>query len=97
MCFTEPNAYPRRELPKAFGNWNKGYKRFNVWSAAGEWAQGLQAACGRPDLECVFFDSSYAKAYSTATVAASNDEAIEEKSTQQDSLGGGRPWLVKPV
>ncbi|EPM69205.1 transposase, IS4, partial [Pseudomonas syringae pv. actinidiae ICMP 18804] len=33
---------PWRDLPKAFGNWSKVYKRFNAWSASGKWVKVLE-------------------------------------------------------
>ena len=68
---------PWRDLPDAFGNWSKIYKRFNAWSAAGKWLKVLQALVTDPDLEWVFIDGSYAKAHQHSAGAASGkDEAI---------------------
>ncbi|EPM70716.1 transposase, IS4 [Pseudomonas syringae pv. theae ICMP 3923] len=56
---------PWRDLPKAFGNWSKVYKRFNAWSATD------------PDMEWVFIDGSYAKAHQhSAGAASTQDQAI---------------------
>ncbi|EPL3076742.1 transposase, partial [Pseudomonas aeruginosa] len=37
MLYRMRTGCPWRDLPKEFGNWNKVYKRFNAWSAAGKW------------------------------------------------------------
>ncbi|WP_143518516.1 transposase, partial [Pseudomonas syringae] len=47
---------PWRDLPKAFGNWSKVYKRFNAWSASGKWVKVLEVLMTDPDMEWVFID-----------------------------------------
>ncbi|EPN53717.1 transposase, IS4, partial [Pseudomonas syringae pv. actinidiae ICMP 19094] len=65
---------PWRDLPKAFGNWSKVYKRFNAWSASGKWVKVLMTD---PDMEWVFIDGSYAKAHQhSAGAASTQDQAI---------------------
>lgn len=34
MLYRMRTGCPWRDPPKAFGNWNKVYKRFEAWSAA---------------------------------------------------------------
>src|SRR3990167_8621540 len=66
-----------RELSKAFGNWNKVYKRFNAWSAPGKWPKVFKRLVIEPDMAWVFIDGSYAKAHQHSAGAASGcDEAI---------------------
>jgi transposase len=86
-----------RPAQGAFGNWNKVYKRFNAWSAAGKWFKVFKMLVAEPDMEWVFIDGSYAKAHQhSAGAASANDEAIS-RQYQQDSSGGGRPWLAHRV
>ncbi len=66
-----------RPAQGAFGNWNKVYKRFNAWSAAGKWFKVFKMLVAEPDMEWVFIDGSYAKAHQhSAGAASANDEAI---------------------
>ena len=68
---------PWRDLPKAFGGWNKIYKRFNAWSLTGKWIRVFKALMVDPDWEWVFIDGSYAKAHQhSAGVAGGNEQAI---------------------
>ncbi|AVB18357.1 MULTISPECIES: IS5 family transposase [Pseudomonas syringae group] len=68
---------PWRDLPKAFGNWSKVYKRFNAWSASGKWVKVLEVLMTDPDMEWVFIDGSYAKAHQhSAGAASTQDQAI---------------------
>ena len=77
MLYRMRTGCPWRDLPKAFGNWNKVYKRFNAWSAAGKWLKVFKVLVVEPDLEWAFIDGSYAKAHQHSAGAASgNDEAI---------------------
>ena len=36
MLYHMRTGCPWRDLPEAFGNWNKVYKRFNAWFATGK-------------------------------------------------------------
>ena len=77
MLYRMRTGCPWRDLPKAFGYWNKVYKRFNVWPATGKWLKVFKALVAQPDMEWVFIDGSYAKAHQHSAGAASgNDEAI---------------------
>ncbi|POP61811.1 IS5/IS1182 family transposase, partial [Pseudomonas amygdali pv. morsprunorum] len=68
---------PWRDLPEAFGNWSKVYKRFNAWSASGKWVKVLEVLMTDPDMEWVFIDGSYAKAHQhSAGAASTQDQAI---------------------
>ncbi len=68
---------PWRDLPKAFGDWNRVYKRFNAWSASGKWLKIFRELVVEPDLEWAFIDGSYAKAHQhSAGAAGGHDEAI---------------------
>jgi len=77
MLYRMRTGCPWRDLPKAFGHWNKVYKRFNAWSAAGIWQKVFKALVMEPDMEWVFMDGSYTKAHQHSAGAASKaDEAI---------------------
>ena len=77
MLYRMRTGCPWRDLPKEFGNWNKVYKRFNAWSAAGKWFKVFKMLVEEPDMEWVFIDGSYAKAHQhSAGAASANDEAI---------------------
>lgn len=71
---------PWRDLPQAFGRWNRIYKRFNAWSAAGKWLKVFKALVIEPDLEWVFLDGSYAKAHQHSAGAAGGTEEAVGKS-----------------
>lgn len=89
-----------RDLPKAFGNWNKVYKRFNAWSAAGKWFKVFKMLMAEPDMEWVFIDGSYAKTHQhSAGAASANDEAIGKSraGNTKGSSGSGRPWFIHRV
>ena len=76
---------PWRDLPEAFGNWNKVYKRFNVWPATGKWLKVFKELVAQPDMEWVFIDGSYAKAHQHSAGATSgNDETLGENSTSDE-------------
>ena len=45
MLYRMRTGCPWRDLPKAFGNWNKVYKRFNAWSATGKWLLNSTHKC----------------------------------------------------
>jgi transposase len=77
MLYRIRTGCPWRDLPQAFGCWNRIYKRFNAWSAAGKWIEIFKALVVEPDLEWAFIDGSYAKAHQhSAGAASSEDEAI---------------------
>ena len=40
-----------RDLPQALGCWNRIYKRFNAWSAAGKWIEIFKLLVAEPGLE----------------------------------------------
>jgi hypothetical protein len=63
MLYRRRTGCPWRDLPQAFGCWNRIYKRFNAWSAAGKWTEIFKALVVEPDLEWAFIDGSYAKAH----------------------------------
>jgi len=44
-------ACPWRDLPAAFGSWDKVYKRLNAWCATGKWLKVFAALVLEPDLE----------------------------------------------
>jgi transposase len=61
MLYRMRTGCPWRDLPEAFGNWNKVYKRFNAWSASGKWVKVFKVLVEDPDMEWVFIDGSYGK------------------------------------
>lgn len=68
---------PWRDLPKAFGCWNRVYKRFNAWSSSGKWLSIFQALVVEPDMEWAFLDGSYVRAHQhSAGAATQSTEAI---------------------
>lgn len=68
---------PWRDLPKAFGCWNRVYKRFNAWSSSGKWLSIFQALVVEPDMEWAFLDGSYVRAHQhSAGAATQTTEAI---------------------
>lgn len=70
-------ACPWRDLPEAFGAWNKVYKRFNAWSASDIWRKVFEALVVEPDMEWVFIDGTCIKAHQHSAGASSKaDEAI---------------------
>ena len=73
---------PWRDLPQAFGCWNRIYKRFNAWSAAGKWIEIFKALVVEPDLEWAFIDGSYAKAHQHSAGAASGEDEQSGKVGQ---------------
>ncbi len=77
MLYRMRTGCPWRDLPDAFGNWTRIYKRFNAWSASGKWLQVFKELVVEPDMEWVFIDGSYIKAHQhSAGAARGNDEAI---------------------
>lgn len=77
MLYRMRTGWPWRDLPEAFGNWNKVYKRFNAWSASGKWIKVFKAVVEDSDMEWVFIDGSYAKAHQhSAGAVGGRDEAI---------------------
>lgn len=80
MLYHMRTRCPWRDLPEAFGNWNKLYKRFNAWSASGKWLKVFEVLVEDPDMEWVFIDSSYAKAHQHSAGAASGSEEAIGKS-----------------
>jgi transposase len=56
-------ACPWRDLPEAFGAWNKVYKRFNAWSASDIWRKVFEALVVEPDMDRVFIDGTSIKAH----------------------------------
>ena len=77
MLYRMRTGCPWRDLPKALGNWNKVYKRFNAWSASGKWLKVFKVLVVEPDLEWTFLDGSNAKAHQHSAGAASGrDEPI---------------------
>ena len=77
MLYRMRTGCPWRDLPKAFGDWNRIYKRFNAWSACGKWLKIFKALVVEPDMEWAFIDGSYAKAHQhSAGAAGGDDEAI---------------------
>ena len=65
---------PWRDLPDAFGNWNRIYKRYNAWSASGIFHFIFSALSADTDTEWEFIDGSYVKAHQHSAGAASLDE-----------------------
>src|SRR4051794_11456504 len=63
MLYRMRTGCPWRDLPAAFGNWARIYKRFNAWSASGKWLQVFKELVVEPDREWVFIDGSYIKAH----------------------------------
>lgn len=71
---------PWRDLPEAFGPWNKIYKRFRAWCQTGKWRCIFGAAIDDPDLEWAFIDGSYAKAHQHSAGAPGPDTQAIGKS-----------------
>ena len=71
---------PWRDLPKAFGCWNRVYKRFNAWSSSGKWLNIFQALVVEPDMEWVFLDGSYVRAHQHSAGAPTQDTQAIGKS-----------------
>jgi len=71
---------PWRDLPKAFGNWNAVYKRFNEWSRKEKLMAIFTALVVEPDLEWEFMDGSIVKAHQHSSGAAYGQEAAIGKS-----------------
>jgi transposase len=68
---------PWRDLPKAFGCWNRVYKRFNAWASKGKRLTIFRALVVEPDMEWAFLDGSYVRAHQHSAGAATQDaEAI---------------------
>ncbi|WP_319783178.1 IS5 family transposase [Oceanisphaera sp. IT1-181] len=80
MLYRMRTGCPRRDLPTAFGGWNKVYKRFNAWSAAGKWLRIFKALVVQPDLEWTFIDGTYVKAHQHSAGAARSDNQAIGKS-----------------
>jgi len=74
MLYRMRTGCPWRDLPEAFGNWNKICKRFNAWSAAGKWLKVFKVLVSEPDMKWVFIDGSYAKAHQHSAGAASGND-----------------------
>ncbi|SEA40239.1 Transposase [Nitrosospira multiformis] len=70
MLYRIRTGCPWRDLPQAFGCWNRIYKRFNAWSTAGKWIEIFKALVVEPDLEWAFIDGSYAKAHQHSSAAS---------------------------
>jgi len=68
---------PWRDLPRAFGNWNTVFRRFNWWSRKGVMTQLCKVLSQDTDTEWVFLDASYVRAHPHGHGAATpGDEAI---------------------
>ena len=65
---------PWRDIPRAFGDWNTIYRRFNLWSKKGVLLQLFTALKQLPDFEWEFIDGSIVRAHQHAT-GASTDES----------------------
>ena len=65
---------PWRDIPRAFGDWNTIYRRFNLWSKKCVLLQLFTALKQSPDIECEFIDGSIVRAHQHAT-GASTDES----------------------
>jgi transposase len=59
---------PWRDLPGAFGNWSRSYRRFRRWAVAGRW-EALRQSLGRAVAKLVLIDSTIVKAHPHAAGA----------------------------
>ncbi|SEQ35497.1 Integrase core domain-containing protein [Pseudomonas cuatrocienegasensis] len=83
MLYRMRTGCPWRDLPAAFGDWSRVYKRFNAWSACGKWHRIFKALVAGPDMEWAFIDGSYTKAHQhSAGAACADDEAIGESRAE---------------
>ena len=64
---------PWRDIPRAFGDWNTIYRRFNLWSKKGVLLQLFTALKQSPDFEWEFIDGSIVRAHQHATGASSHE------------------------
>jgi transposase len=59
---------PWRDLPHAFGNWSRSYRRFRRWALAGRWEM-LRQTLRRSPPELLLIDSTIVKAHPRAAGA----------------------------
>ena len=87
---------PWRDLPKAFGNWERVYARFRLWKNNGAFDQVVDSIFGKLNLTTVQIDGTFAKAHQHAAGARRNGLTPEE-SAQAQGIGvsrGGRTSKV---
>ena len=60
---------PWRDLPRAFGNWNSVFVRFNRWSRKGVWENLFKVLSEDPDFEHVMIDATIIRAHQHAAGA----------------------------
>jgi putative transposase len=60
---------PWRDLPRAFGNWNSVFVRFNRWSRKGVWENLFKVLSEDPDFEHVMIDAPIIRAHQHAAGA----------------------------
>jgi transposase len=67
---------PWRDLPERFGNWNSVWRRFDRWSAKGDWLRIVEEIKD-PDLEWLILDSTVIRAHQHAAGAVGGaDQAL---------------------
>jgi transposase len=54
---------PWRDLPEAFGDWNRVFRRFSRWSIKGVWWRIFEAMSDDPDFEYLIVDSTIVRAH----------------------------------
>ncbi len=60
---------PWRDLPPAFGNWNRQFRRFRRWAQSGVFESLFNAMSSDPDLEYALIDGTIVQVHQQATGA----------------------------
>ena len=76
------NGGPWRDLPKALGNWNSVFRRFDRWSKSGVWRR-LAETLQDPDFDCLAIDSTTVRAHQHA--AGARKRGIRPKTPPRES------------
>ena len=87
---------PWRDLPEAFGKWERVYARFRVWKTSGAFDRVVASIESRLDLATVQIDGTFSKAHQHAAGARRNGLTPEESAKAQ-AIGvsrGGRTSKV---